>query len=36
LSNIINKSDDLIFNKALVATDESLVGYWDMETLTAD
>ncbi len=27
-----NKREDLITNKALAVSDNSLVGYWDMET----
>jgi hypothetical protein len=29
-----NKRDDLLSNKALAGNDPSLVGYWDMETLS--
>jgi hypothetical protein len=31
---VYNKRGDLIGNKLLAANDESLVGYWDMETLS--
>jgi hypothetical protein len=35
-SSIYNKNTDLINNKTLASMDDSLVGYWDMETLTTD
>lgn len=35
-SNIYNRRDDLINNKDIAKFDNSLVGYWDMETLTDD
>jgi hypothetical protein len=31
---VYNKRDDLLSNKALAGNDPSLVGYWDMETLS--
>ncbi len=33
-SNIYNRRDDLTNNKTYASLDDSLVGYWDMETLT--
>ncbi len=33
-SNIYNRRKDLLTDKTLAASDPTLVGYWDMETLT--
>ncbi len=33
-SNIYNRRDDLMNNKTYASLDDSLVGYWDMETTT--
>ncbi len=33
---IYNQRDDLLHNKALASLDSSLVGYWDMETMTGN
>jgi len=35
-SQIYNMRDDLLKNKELASLDDSLVGYWDMETLMGD